>query len=75
MWLDLAKHEYVDLHCFGQEFDVAGRKHIPDPPLSGYRASTDKCAGLVNVGFAIEAARDKRCFLYLDSVVISASEK
>lgn len=72
---DLASHEYVDFHCFGQEFDVAGKKHNPNPPLAGYRASTDKCPGLVNVAFAIEAARNKRCFLYLDSVVISAAEK
>lgn len=71
---DLATHEYVDFYCFGQEFDVAGRKHIPTPPLVGHRASTDKCAGLVNVAFAIESNSNKRCFLYLDSVVISASE-
>lgn len=72
---DLARHEYVDFHCHGKEFNVKGRRHDPHPPLEGWRASTDKCPGLVGTGFGIEAASDKRCFLYLDSVVVSASEK
>jgi hypothetical protein len=72
---DLARHEYVDFHCHGKEFNVQGRRHEPNPPLQGCRASTDKCPGLVGTGFGIEAATDKRCFLYLDGVVISASEE
>lgn len=72
---DLAKHEYVDFHCYGQEFDVAGKKHIMNPPLKGFRASTDKCPGLVVILFGVETDTDKRCFLYLDSVVVSASEE
>ena len=72
---DLAKREYVDFHCYGQEFNVAGRKHNQNPPLTGWRASTDKCPGLIGTNFVIEADTNKRCFLYLDSVVISASEE
>jgi hypothetical protein len=71
---DLARYEYVDFHCHGKEFDVRGRTHAPNPPLPGWRASTDKCPGLIGTGFGIEAATDKRCFLYLDAVVVSASE-
>jgi len=71
---DLGKHEYVDFHCYGKEFDVAGKQHDMTPPLSGFRASTDKCPGLVAILFGAEADRDKRCFLYLDSVVVSVSE-
>lgn len=71
--LDLARHEYVDFHCAGQEFDVAGRKHIQDPPLVGWRSSTDKCPGLVGCQFVIQTNSDERCFLYLDSVVASAT--
>lgn len=72
---DLARREYVDFHCHGKEFDVAGRRHQPDPPLAGWRASTEKCPGLIGTGFGIEAAADKRCFLYLDAVLVSASEE
>jgi hypothetical protein len=71
---DLTTHEYVDFHCYGKEFKVAGLKHAPNPPIEGWRSSTDKCGGLLNTGFGIEAARDKRCFLYLDSIVASCSE-
>ncbi len=72
---DLTTHEYVDFHCYGKEFRVAGLRHAPQPPIEGWRASTDKCGGLLNTGFGIEAATDKRCFLYLDSIVVSASER
>jgi hypothetical protein len=71
---DLERHEYVDLHCFGKELDVAGRKQVWDPPLSGFRASTEKCPGLIAPNIGIETNSDKRCYLYLDSVVASASE-
>jgi len=63
--------EYCDFHCYGKEFDVAGLRHQPDPPLTGFRASTEKCAGLLNCGFGIEADTDTRCALYLDAVVVS----
>lgn len=54
---------------------MQGRRHEPNPPIQGWRASTDKYPGLVGTGFGIEAATDKRCFLYLDGVVILASEE
>jgi hypothetical protein len=72
---DLATHRYIDFHCYGRDFDVADLTHVPDPPLPGYRASTDRCTGLIAACLGIEAAEDRRCFLLLDSVVISASEE
>jgi hypothetical protein len=69
---DLTSHCYVDFHCYGKEFEVAGKQHVFDPPLTGFRASTERCPGLVATIFGIEAEQDKRCFLYLDSVVVSA---
>ena len=71
---DLAEHVFVDLNCYGKEFKVAGIKNVPEPRFEGWRGSTDKCQGLVNIGFGVEAGADKRCFLYLDSVLISAAE-
>jgi hypothetical protein len=71
---DLAKYQYVDFNCYGKEFDVAGKTHVFDPPLPGWRASTDKAHGLILPAFGIETNSDKRCMLYLDSVVVSASE-
>lgn len=71
--IDVSKHEYVDFHCYGQEFDVQGKKHVMNPPLTGFRADTDKCPALAAIIFGIESAADKRCFLFLDSVVVSAS--
>ena len=71
---DLGRHQYADFHCYGRDFKVAGREHRPEPPLEGWRASVENCPGLINAGFRIEAGRDRRCFLYLDSVVVSASE-
>ena len=70
----LSKHEYVDSHCYGQESDVAGRKPNWDPSRVGWRDSTNKCPGLLVVAFELATNSDKRCFLYLDSIVISATE-
>jgi hypothetical protein len=71
---DLANYEYVDFHCYGKEFNVKGLKHIFKPPIPGWRESTDKTHGLVLPSFGIETNSNKRCYLYLDSVVISVSE-
>ena len=79
---DLATHEYVDFNCHGQEFNVAGQKiktwDPADPVITSrnweWRASTDRCSGLVFPCFSIIAELDKRCFLYLDSIVISATK-
>ena len=70
---DLARHEYTDFACEGQEFAVAGLGHHPEPPLSGWRASTDKCPGLIGTGFGIETAADQRSFLYLESLLVSGT--
>lgn len=72
---DLRRHEYVDFNCDGREFDVAGIRHVFDPPLVGWRASTDKAHGLILPTFGVEAADDVRCNLYLDTIVVSASEE
>jgi hypothetical protein len=53
---------------------VNARRHDPNPSLEGWRASADKCPGLIGVGFGIEADTDKRCCLCLDSIVMSGSE-
>ena len=37
---------------------MQGRRHEPNSPLQGCRASTDKCPGLVGTGFGIEAATE-----------------
>jgi len=71
---DLAACTYVDFRCGDQEFEVAGRKHEPQPALSPSRATTDHCPMLVNAGFGVETNSAKRCFLYLNSVVVSATE-
>lgn len=72
---DLVNHTYVDFNCAGREFDVDGRKHEMRPPLTGFRASTERCPMLVNAGIGIETNSNKRCFLYLNSVVASATEE
>jgi hypothetical protein len=71
---DLGSHTYVDFHCSGRDFAVAGLRHEPEPPLPGYRGSTDRCWGLVAVCFAVETGEDRRSFLFLDSVVVSADQ-
>jgi hypothetical protein len=71
---DLANRTYVDFRCADTEFDVAGRTQEAQPPLSPSRASTDHCPLLVNGSFGIETNSRKRCFLYLNSVVVSATE-
>ena len=71
---DLGTHTLTDFNCNGKEFNVCGKTHAPEPPLKGFRASTDKCPGLIGTGFGIETNSDKRCFLYLDSVLVSATE-
>jgi hypothetical protein len=40
-----------------------------------WRASTDKAGGMIFPEFSIILDIDKRCFLYLDSVLVSASEE
>lgn len=72
---DLSCYRYVDFRCDDKEIDVDGLTHVFDPPLEGWRASTDKAHGLVFPTFGIQANADTRCSLYLDSIVISASEE
>lgn len=69
---DLARRQYVDFRCNDQEFDIGGRGHRHN--LTGFRASTEKCPLLINAGMSIQTNSDKRCFLYLNSVVMSATE-
>lgn len=71
--IDLDQHEYVDFNCYGKEFAVKGLNHTMTPPLTGFRASTDKCSALAAIIFGVEADQDKRCALMLDSLVISIS--
>ena len=69
-------------YCYGQEFNVAGQKikiWDPEDPVIKehgweWRASTDRCSGLISPSFRITAESDRRCFLYLDSVVVSVTK-
>jgi len=70
---DLGRHELTDLACDGREFPVAGLPPGPRPPLEGWRASTDKCSGLIGTAFGVEASVDQRCSLYLESILVSGT--
>jgi hypothetical protein len=66
--VDLASHTYVDLYCHGKEMDVAGQPHslTRKPFVPG-------CPGLLNVDIGVLTNTDKRAFLLIDSIVMSAS--
>jgi hypothetical protein len=65
--IDLGTRQYVELECNDQLFDLRGLGHAPlarDPNLRT----------LLNLGAWVEAGADRRCFLYVDSVVLSTDE-
>jgi len=67
--VDLKRHGYVDLHCHGRELDVAGQTHSLTR-----KSYVEGCPGLLNVDIGVLTNADKRAFLLLDSIVMSASE-
>ncbi|MBI3972659.1 MAG: hypothetical protein HY332_15385 [Chloroflexi bacterium] len=68
--VDLAKHEYVDFFCHGKELNVKRKTH--SFPEGQWQRHLEKCSGLLNVDIGIHTNSDKRCFLFLDSIVLSA---
>ncbi|MBI4587296.1 MAG: hypothetical protein HY725_00535 [Candidatus Rokubacteria bacterium] len=67
-WLiDLRSREYLELQCNDRAWSLSGRAHAPLKAYPNLRT-------LFNVGFWVEAEVDKRCFLYVDSVLVSTEE-
>lgn len=65
--IDLATRQYVDLRCNDQTYDLHGLGHTPMEPYANLRT-------LLNLGVWVEAGADRRCFLYVDSVLLSTDE-
>jgi hypothetical protein len=64
-WLiDLETRQYVELECNDRVYDLRGTGHTPLSPYPNLRT-------LLNLGFWVEAGADRRCFLYVDSVLLS----
>jgi hypothetical protein len=70
--VDLRNHRYVDLYCHGKEFQVEGQTHAFAE--GQWQRHLEKCSGLLNVDLGIIANVDKRCFLLIDSILLSGSE-
>ena len=60
--------QYVDLQCNDRVWDLSGQSHQPLPLYPNLR-------DLMNLGFFVETGCDRRAFLYLDSVLLSAAEE
>jgi hypothetical protein len=63
--IDTAKREYVEMQCVDRVFDLRGRSPTLAAPYAGIH-------GLLNPVFWIEADTNRRVFLFVDSVVVSA---
>ena len=67
-WLiDLSGSRYLELQCNDLSWDLSG-SGIPSVPKN------PNLRTLMNLGFFVEANTDKRCFFYIDSVLLSAGE-
>ena len=67
-WLvDLQTLQSLEFQCNDRVYDLRGI-----PPVVGPAESN--LANLLNFAFAIEADSDRRCFLYIDSLLLSADE-
>ena len=62
--VDLTKREHVELQCNDRVMDMRGMAPI-------LREPTPTLRGLLNLGFFVQADSDARCFLLIDSVVLS----
>ncbi len=62
--VDLGKREHVELQCNDRTFDMRGLR----PKM---RPATPTLQGLLNLGFWVETDADVRCFLLVDSVLLS----
>jgi hypothetical protein len=64
-WLiDLSGSRYLELQCNDRSWDLSGTS-IPTV------SKNPNLRTLMNLGFFVEANADKRCFLYIDSVLLS----
>lgn len=63
--IDLKTREYIDLQCNDKKWDLSGKSHRPLPLYPNLR-------DLLNLGFWVETDCDRRAFLYIDSVLLSA---
>lgn len=71
--VDPAEHRYVDLNCYGKEFSVENVVHRfaeESPENIGVHGPRP---GECTVSAAVRTVTGKRCYLYLDSVVVSAT--
>lgn len=71
---DLERNQYCDFNCYGKEFPVDDRPFAVNHPPEWSPLIEGRHGSLVSPAFAVEARNDKRCYLYLDSVVVSARE-
>lgn len=62
--VDTVRREYVELQCNDRTFDLRG---IHPTLVDAY----PRIPGLLNLAFWVEADTNRRCFLFVDSVVIS----
>ena len=65
--IDLATRQYIDLQCNDQVYDLRGLSHPLVNPYANLRT-------LLNLGVWVEAGADRRCFFYVDSVLLSTDE-
>lgn len=64
-WLiDLGTSTYIELQCNDRSWDLSSFSFPAVPTNPNLRT-------LMNLGFFVEANTDKRCFLYIDSVLLS----
>lgn len=65
--VDTARREYIELQCNERTFDLRGTS----PTLAG---PYPRIWTLLNLALWVEADTDRRCFLFVDSAVISTSQ-
>ncbi len=83
-WLvDLDRREYVELQSNSRVFDLRGKRHVYRnihademqfvPYMTGEHPTKPRLWNMLNLDFFIETRSNRRCFLYLDSVVLSST--
>ncbi|MGH3661810.1 MAG: DUF6772 family protein [Micromonosporaceae bacterium] len=66
--IDLDSRQYIDLQCNDRVWDLTGKVHRPLKLYPNLR-------NLLNLGLFVTTDCDRRAFLYLDSVLLSADEE
>jgi uncharacterized protein DUF6772 len=80
--VDLQSREYVELQCNDREYDLRGKRyeyrnihpHEKEflPYMDPENPTIPRCSGMLNSGPFVETGDDRRTFLYVDSVLLSA---